>query len=226
MDTYRKEYGNVYQKGALIGFCLDVFVRKYSKENIGLIDLLNRLMHTYGKDNPFKDRKLFKEIATLSYPEVSVFFERYVLGQNPLPLQSAFNEIGVSMVEPLEYKGYSLGSPALGYNPDSKRIYVADIGNVNAFGKKLGYQVGDQFLSINGEMMPESGFHQYFQNITNTMKEGQQLNILVERDGEQIPLTATIEKVKLTKPAELKIIENPTEEQLSFRKIWNQGSKL
>jgi predicted metalloprotease with PDZ domain len=226
LDTYRNEYGNVYQKGALIGFCLDIFLRKYSKENLGLMDLLNKLMKKYGNNNPFEDDKLFKEIAKLSYPEVTTFFERYVTGPNPLPLKSVFDEIGVALVEPSKYMGYSLGSPGLGFNPESKRIYVADTGNVNAFGKKIGYQVGDEFLAINGEKMPESGFHQYFQNITSSLKEGNQLTILVEREGKEIPLTTTIEKVELTKPAELKILENPSEEQLNFRKIWKQGSRL
>lgn len=224
LDQYRDEYPNVYQKGALIGLCLDIYLRKYSGGKMGLIDLMNRLAEKYGNEQPFKDNRLFKEIASISYPELKSFFETYVSGENPLPLSTFLREIGVTYTAPEPYMGFSFGNAALGYNPETKRIYIADIGSINDFGKKMGYQMGDELLRINGEDMPQSGFHTYFQDLVKTFKEGNMLTVEVLRKGETVKLSSPMEKVKLTRPAELTLNPDATPAQLELRNLWNKGA--
>ena len=224
LDIYRNEYGNVYQKGALIGFCLDVYLRKYSNGERGLIDLMNELAVKYGDDKPFKDSELFKQITLLTYPEIESFFSRYVEGNESLPLYTVLNELGLNYRAPEAYMGFSLGSPSLGYNPEIKRIYVADIGGLNNFGKKMDYMVGDELISINGDKLPDSGFQQYFQKITNNLKEGQTLNIEVEREGKVVKLSASVEKVQLYKPASISVNPDATQSQVNFRNNWINGA--
>ncbi|MEZ4811189.1 MAG: hypothetical protein R2819_12585 [Allomuricauda sp.] len=224
LDEYRVEYANVYEKGALIGLCLDVYLRKYSKGNTGLIDLMNTLAQQYGDNRPFKDNRLFKEIAALSYPALTTFFKRYVSGGEPLPLYAVFKEMGVTLKNPEPYMGYSFGNASMGYNPQTKRVYVADIGNLNSFGQKMGYKIGDELLKINGEDMPQSGFHSFFQEKLASLEEGKILTVLVLRDDREVELSAIVEKVQLTKPAELSLDPNPTQEQLTFREQWSKGA--
>ena len=224
LDKYRNEYGNVYQKGALIGLCLDIYLRKYSNGDRGLIDLMNQLAKKYDNDKPFEDNLLFKEIVSITYPGIKSFFTRYVDGNEPLPLYAVLKELGIDYKAPEAYLGFSLGGPSLGYNPSTKIIYVADIGGLNDFGKKVDYRVGDELISINGEKLPESGFHQYFQNITNNLKGNDTLNILVRRNGNNIQLSAKVEKVKLYKPAIVTINPNATREQLNLRYKWTKGA--
>jgi len=214
------QYANVYQKGALIGMCLDILLRKSSNGKSGLIDLMNELAQKYGDNKPFKDRKLFKEIKKLTSPEIASFFKNHVDGNTPLPLEELLGMAGISYEAPKPYMGYSLGSPSLGYNPEKKRIYVADIGGLNNFGKKIGYQVGDELTSINGNKLPESGFHHFFQEITNGLKKGQTLKMEVERGGELVALTAVVEKVQLYKPASVGLDPNASQKQLSLRNEW------
>ncbi len=52
--TYEKQYGNVYEKGALISLCLDVKLRQLSGGKYGLINLILDLSAKYGKGKPFK----------------------------------------------------------------------------------------------------------------------------------------------------------------------------
>ena len=224
LDQYRDEYANVYEKGALIGLCLDVYLRKYSNGKIGLIDLMNKLAQQYGDDRPFKDNRLFKEIAALSYPELTTFFKRYVSGNEPLPLQACFKELGVALKNPEPYMGFSFGNASMGYNPQTQRVYVADVGNLNSFGQKMGYQVGDELLQINGEDMPQGGFHAFFQEKLASLEVGKTLTVRMLRDGQEVELSAIVEKVQLTKPAELSLEPNPTNGQLAFREQWNKGA--
>ncbi len=224
LEQYRDQYANVYQKGALIGLCLDILLRKASEGNMGLIDLMNELANIYGDNKPFKDKHLFREITKITYPEIGAFFERHVSGKLPLPLDALFTELGIKYSPPEPYMGYSFGNTNLGFNPETKRLYVAYNGNMNAFGKKMGYEVGDVLLKINGEELPESGFQEYFQNITNNLNEGETLSVEVSRNGKIMELKAIIEKVRLFKPAELTIQESATQDQISLRSNWIKGA--
>ncbi|HSH67793.1 MAG TPA: peptidase M61, partial [Bacteroidia bacterium] len=55
LDTYKDQYGNVYQKGALIALCLDIQLRYLSKGMYGVQELMKDLSKTYGNDKSFKD---------------------------------------------------------------------------------------------------------------------------------------------------------------------------
>jgi predicted metalloprotease with PDZ domain len=73
LDKYADQYYNVYQKGALIGLCLDVKLRALSKGEYGIQNLIADLSKQYGKSKAFLDEELFATIATLTYPEIGDF---------------------------------------------------------------------------------------------------------------------------------------------------------
>src|SRR4051812_631438 len=77
LDTYKDQYGNVYQKGALIGLCLDLQLRSLSKGSYGIQELMKDLSKSYGKDQSFKDDELFNKIVALTYPEIGTFLTKY-----------------------------------------------------------------------------------------------------------------------------------------------------
>jgi predicted metalloprotease with PDZ domain len=86
LDVHKDQYGNVYQKGALIGLCLDIKLRELSGGKYGMQNLMQDLAKNFGKEKAFKDEELFDQIAKLTYPEIRTFFTRYVEGNEPLPL--------------------------------------------------------------------------------------------------------------------------------------------
>ena len=51
-------YVNVYEKGALIGMCIDILMRKESNGNRGILSLMKELSLKYGKNKPFEDDKI------------------------------------------------------------------------------------------------------------------------------------------------------------------------
>lgn len=107
-STYADEYGNVYQKGALIGACLDIYLLHLSDGGYGLKNLTHDLGIRYGKDRFFEDDELFDEIGKLSYPEAKEFLEAYTQGTNPIPYEAFFRLVGVR------------------YQPDAEKKLVID----------------------------------------------------------------------------------------------------
>ena len=61
LHKHAGEYGNVYEKGALIGLCLDIELRRLSKGAYGLVNLMEDLSKRYGNEEPFKDKAIIQE---------------------------------------------------------------------------------------------------------------------------------------------------------------------
>lgn len=229
LTTHHAQYGNVYQKGALIGLCLDVILRKESNGEMGLMDLMLQLMEKFGSDQPFKDQRLFSEIKKLSYPEAKKFLKKYVDGKETLPLKEVFEAIGVEYTPPGKTKQFSYGNISLGYNAEDNRVVVTSISELNAFGKKLGYHVGDEIKTINGRSFDPQNPMTLFYTEQLNFTEGEDLVLEVVRKsaGEEkiIELRAPVEKVEMAGPPSLKAISALTEEQKEMQGQWKQGAK-
>lgn len=94
-STYADQYGNVYQKGALIAACLDLYLLKLSEGGYGFENLTHDLGVRFGKDKYFLDDQLFDEIAQLTYPEIKQFLVKYVQGNTPIPYEEFFGFAGI-----------------------------------------------------------------------------------------------------------------------------------
>jgi predicted metalloprotease with PDZ domain len=219
------EYANVYQKGALIGFMVDVLLRKNSDGQTGIMDLMLKLGQEYGANKPFKDKRLFKIIANNSYPEVKKYLTRFVDGEESLPLAELFGYLGVNYTAPGKTMGFSYGSISLGYNSESGNAVVASTASLNSFGLKMGYKIGDEIVSINGKQFQKEHHLGLFAQEQRNFKEGEILKLEILRDGQKMTLSAPIEKVEQTTPAKLTPSGNATEQQLEFRKNWMRGAK-
>jgi predicted metalloprotease with PDZ domain len=230
LTKHSAEYGNVYQKGALIGLCLDVILRKESAGEMGLMDLMLDLMQKFGKDQPFKDRRLFNEIKKLSYPEVGRFLKKYVDGKETLPLKEIFNSIGVDYTAPGTTRQFTYGNIAFGYHQEANRIVVTSLSEVNAFGKKMGYRVGDEISTINGKRFDPANPALLFEEEQANFVEGQKLVLEVVRKDDQgqeetIILSAPIEKVDVPSAPTLKPMPVLNEQQKAMQAQWQQGAK-
>ena len=84
-EPYKEQYLNVYEKGALIGMCLDIIIREESQGQRGILDLMQKLSAKYGAQKPFNDQELFATITTLTYPAVGEFLATHVAGETPIP---------------------------------------------------------------------------------------------------------------------------------------------
>lgn len=181
LNIHKKQYGNVYQKGALIALCLDIFLRKHSMGKYGLQKLIHALSEKYGRDKPFKDDALFDEIAAISrIPEVRSFFADYVAGTKPLPLEEFFKEIGIDYSEEKEIKGISLGNVRLAVN-ENKQIYIESTREMDAFGKAMKYKKNDVVYAINGQKLTVENAKQLFARLRENALVGDRLEVVVLR---------------------------------------------
>jgi predicted metalloprotease with PDZ domain len=181
LAQYADQYGNVYQKGALIGMAVDIKLRELSGGNYGLRNLMTDLARTYGKNQAFKDEELFDKITALTYPEMRDFFQKYVAGSQPLPYAALFKTVGVQYQPVVVEQTLSLGKIDVTYDKAAQKLTVSGTNAMNEFGRKMGYQVGDQLLSINKKALTPETAPAILKSEVYDRKEGDKITILVAR---------------------------------------------
>lgn len=224
LDEHEKQYGNVYQKGSLIGLCLDILLREQSNGKLGMKDMMETLSKEYGKTVSFKDEELFDKIASLSSTKVREFFKLYVEGGNPLPLEELLNKVGITYKTNIKIKEISMGGASMSYNQDTDKIYVVDTGNMDDFGKTLGYKVNDNIISINGTEITPDNVQSEMLRLKKELNEGDKIEVVVRREvkgkARNVALKAKAMKVEKTKKYLLEFNQNASTEQLTLQKSW------
>lgn len=231
LDRYHDQYYNVYQKGALIGLCLDIKLRKLSDGKYGMRNLMLDLSKKYGKHKAFHDDELFDEITKMTYPEIGTFFTRYVAGTEKLPLQEVLADVGINYVEEQVYQDYSLGisneNIGLTQVEGKGKIEIASTDNMNAMGKALAFQKGDVLIKINGQEIPDLGpaLGQFIQAQRQALETRKTLDYTVLRKDasgayKTVELSAPSQKIDIPQRHLLSPMENATEAQVALRNAW------
>jgi predicted metalloprotease with PDZ domain len=231
LDKYQDQYYNVYQKGALIGMCLDIKLRGLSAGKYGMQNLIADLSKKYGKNQAFKDDELFNQITSLTYPEIGEFLKRYVSGAEKLPLAEIFESVGISYTAEVNISEFTTGLETRAMKVvkrDEKSFYqVNNPSNLNDQGKALNFQTGDILLAMNGETIPDLGpeLQSFFDKQKQNMKEGGIITYKVLRSGEnsetkEVTLEAPIKKIERKRKHNLEINTKATSEQVTLREYW------
>ncbi len=215
------QYSNVYLKGPMINFCLDVRMRQLSGGAYGMPDLIKALSNKYGQERSFKDTELFDEIVAITgMPALREFFSLYVEGNKPLPLQDCFAAVGISYLAEKKTEVFSIGNVSLRPN-QSGQLVIANNSEMNELGKQLGYEVGDILLELNGVPFNAETQGAVFGKWRSTAKVGDKITVLVDRNGKKMKLKGKAITVTRTETDLLTLDPNPTSEML---KLWNAWS--
>ena len=226
LDTFKDQYNNVYSKGMLISMCLDLKLLHLSDGKYGLMHLIHDLEKTYGKDKSFNDEELIPKIVSLTYPEIQLFFDNYVIGGKPLPFAEMLRYAGVEFIPVKISKAFSFGGASIGYNAKEKKLMIVGIDNLNDFGREMGYQKGDVILKINGKEIAPQELLEFRQNWIETVKEGDKLSLIVERKDSasnttnKVTLSGKVVKADTKSYNEIFYTDEPTEAQLKIKNVW------
>lgn len=221
---HQDQYGNVYEKGALISACLDIYLLHLSNGAYDLAKLKRDLSMKFGRKAAFEDSQLFDIITEMTYPPVREFFRKYVEGNEPIPYEYFFGLAGVKYSPVATYKDFSLGSVSMGSSPEGK-VIINDISKMNEFGKKLGYKKSDEIISFNNVKLSPANLDAALANVKSQMKEGEPLKVKVVRSNnsggkDTIELSTTIEKVEFKEEHKLDFLPNPDMQQATVRQAW------
>ncbi|MEL0456798.1 peptidase M61 [Flavobacteriaceae bacterium SZ-1-7] len=220
---YKDEYLNVYQKGALIGMCIDILMREESNGNRGVLSLMKELSNKYGKNKPFDDDKLISEITAMTYPSVGEFLNTHVVGDLPINYNEFFEKVGLEIGEGKIEANYILmdGAPIVSGDGQKGTIFFTDKVLKNSFWVEQGVQPNDVIKSIDGTELTLQNANQVLQQVF-MWKPGKDVEVILERAGEEIVIRTTTTQGYTSGE---KIVEKPdaTEAQKALREAWLRG---
>jgi predicted metalloprotease with PDZ domain len=222
-EKYASEYANVYQKGALIGMCLDILLREESKGSRSILSLMKELSNKYGKNKPFVDDTIIKEISEMTYPSVADFLSTHVVGDTPIKYSMFFEKVGLVFKTDTVETNFILmnGAPIVSADGKKGTIFFSEAVTENSFWTEQGVIPGDVIKNINGTEVSLASANTIFQEVFQ-WKIGQDIEVALDRNGEDIVI-----KTKTTQPYTVgKILSvNPkaTENQNNLRNSWMKG---
>jgi len=221
-DKYARNYGNVYQKGALIGMTLDIILREESKGTYGVRNLMKDLSDRYGANKPFKDDEILDEIVKITYPAVGEFFKNHLTGNTPIDYLTYLNKAGVvKKIEPFE-SSYLVDSRNQLFITANNKREIAFTKRTNSGLTALGIKGGDVLKLVNGEAINLQNARQIISK-TVQLKEGDNLTFDIVRDGKAMKIQTKITKVSAEREI-FTIEELPASDSKSvLRKAWLKG---
>jgi predicted metalloprotease with PDZ domain len=192
VEPYNKEYFNVYQKGALIGMCIDIIIREKSNGQRGILDLMHKLSNEYGIKKPFNDNELFAKITELTYPEVGEFLNTYVSGTTPIPYYRYLEKVGItkSVEKKIGNVLYNEGILFVKFDKTGAMVVNPDV-ELNAFYKNLNLKGNDIILSIDNKPYSFANRYELLAE-SEKWKENDPITIVIQRDGKEQTITGTV----------------------------------
>ncbi len=192
VEPYKDQYLNVYEKGALIGMCIDIIIREKSNGERGILDLMQKLTNEYGPKRPFNDKDLFAKITEFTYPEVGAFLNTYVAGPTPINYDDFFAKMGIAKTKIKKAVNPFINKKSAGITGTSnKEIKVKPNTDLSPFLTALGLQGDDIISAINGT---DYNLDQISELMTAAQKwnDGDALTMRIKRAGKEMTLSGKV----------------------------------
>ena len=207
---YKKQYGQVYQRGALMGALLDIRIMELTQGEKDLHDIILTLRDKYGPNESFNDDEIIEEFVSLVHPDLQQFFDSYVTGREELPIKSYLAKVGVEYDR--NYVGPLIAHPVNDNDVKRRRLIVGQKMTIKKVGKDdfVGFKPGDKVSILDDKLF--SG--------AQALEPGETIEISVLRDGENIQLPYTVRTVEGSKSHYIREAKDMTTAEATLQLLW------
>lgn len=210
VDPYKEEYGQVYERGALLGALLDIEIISLTNGQKTLKDVVMALSKNYGKNKNFSEANLISEFVAASHPGIQSFFDKYITGKDTLAVADILAKVGVEYKP--EYKGMVPVSPYK--NVEFKKLTLGNKRPIKSVSKK------DQWGFKKGDLVEASLVKKYALTEFGYLPDGEKYTVELERDSKPVTLTITNKVEEGTLKHYLFRMKNRSAEQERNFKVW------
>jgi len=222
-QPYASNYINVYEKGALIGMCIDILMREESNGERGILSLMKELSLKYGKEKPFEDDNLIKELIEMTYPSIGEFLVAHVKNGIPIDYEVFLKKVGLMIAKDKIETNYIQNSGALiiAGNQETGSLFFTDLVEDNSFWADNGVMPNDDILEINGQKLTLQNASEVLGG-TFQWKEGDDVEVKLKRKGKEIDIKTKVVKT-FTKGKKIEVKPDATKEEIKLREAWLRG---
>lgn len=196
-----------YTKGSVVANILDIIIIKNTQGKKSLDDVMKTLYSKFYKEKNrgFTAKEMKQTLEEISGQNLDEFYTKYINGTETFDYVNTFSHIGYQ-IEPLVIQDMSLGVSLSGNN--IRTVYR------NSAAYDGGLNVNDEILAINNYR-----FDNNFDEITEDIKEGDILDVLISRDNiiQQIKITM---KPRVITRYYFMPAENSSDETKKLHDVW------
>ncbi len=217
-DEGHKQYGNIYQRGALVAGLLDLRLLELSGGSRGLREVLAELSSLYGPDRAFDEAGFFDEFTEMTYPEIGDFFDSYVKSAEPLPIAEYYGMIGISYTAE-RATGEEIATAGVGIAFDGEAFVL---GQVDEHAAECGFVVGDEFVGFNGKEVSTTNIHEIGGEFS-ALAANVPYELTVVRDGEEMVIACDKTTTEKIDTHVFTIEDSPTQDHAALRESWTRN---
>lgn len=223
-EPFKANFGNVYEKGALLGMCIDILLREESNGNRSMLSLMKELSNKYGVEKPFDDESFIAEITEMTYPSVGEFLNTHVVGDNPIDYSTFLNKVGLTFKDTRVETGFIQSGKGSVFAADQEKGILFFSANVkdNSFWVDKGAQENDVIKFVNGTEASITNARAILMKLYGA-KMGDDVNIVLDRSGEEIVIATKLSQAFTTK-TNLGEDDNASDVQIKIRNAWLNSS--
>ena len=214
-EKFEKKYGGVYNKGALIGWLLDIQIIQKTNGKKNLKWLILELAKKYGKSKPFKDENLFDDIVSLTHPGIRDFIDKYIIGEQALPYGETLPLIGFSFDKEKKIEGFFVGRMGVIFDDKDSSFKFTDV-EKNA----LEVKNKDIIVKINEETATQENIENLLGKYLFDNNKYRYITLTVKRDDKILELKGNLYEGYKTVTNYIDQIKDPAQEATSNKKAW------
>ncbi|OOQ61679.1 M61 family metallopeptidase [Mucilaginibacter pedocola] len=184
-DSFQKKYSSVYNKGALIGFALDMLIREKTNGNKDLKSVIIDLTHKYGPSKPFKDDEFIGDFVAASHPDVKQFIDKYIVGSETVPYAEYFARVGYEYAPQKNVQAFYPGK--MGLKMENGAFVFANVGD-----NPLKVKEGDVFAKMDGIAVTQDNVDDIWDAYFAENTKHPEIEITVLRGGKEIVMKGPI----------------------------------
>jgi predicted metalloprotease with PDZ domain len=211
---YKDMYLNVYNKGALIAFLLDIRIIELTQGEKDLRSVIMDLVSKYGPEKPFNDDTFIDEFVKHSHPYIKGFFEKFVIGNETLPYKEYAEKIGWSYQKSRTDSLLTFGEMLFTFD---SRYGAFKVTQTKAEDNIFGLRNEDKILKVNGIPINTSNYVDLLTPLVET-RGNYPISITFERKKKIIERTEHPKKIGITFKHLMIPVEHPTPEAVSIQK--------
>ncbi|KAA9346193.1 M61 family metallopeptidase [Adhaeribacter soli] len=201
-----------YSKGALIGMLLDLEIMNQTKGEKDLDQVFRNMYQKYYKklNRGFTEKEFKEELEKVAGIKFDTFFRDYVNGTVTPDYNKYLNYAGLRLTN-LNANNQDAALGANTSNRDGKIVVTSVVRDGSAW--KGGLNVNDEIIALNGYRITDD-----LNKSIAGRQPGDQLNLIVNRDGRLLSLDLTLEKNPNARYRIEKLPEQTPAQQTIYRK--------
>lgn len=213
---YAQHFEQFYHHAVLVALALDVEIMRLTDAQMTLKDVVLRLSRKYGTERAFDEATIVNEMVAMVHPDLRLFFDRHVYGTEPVPLDQAFEQLGIVFQE--ETSGRAPVHPIWDNVDAIERIYLLGrtltIMRFNSeYEDPIGFEKRDKVLDVNE-------LDRFFRNEQGEyVEEGDTVYIEVFRKGQLTKLFFPA-RFKESVSKQTYVVDAPSNKQALLHARW------